>query len=100
MAVAASLSHPGHLILVGSALNQFVYHSLVLGQVPMSEDKAALPTGSYDRSGVSAHPYFSELINGKGRHIDVPYVKSRLSVFTVEEGKQYRFRWSSGQFYI
>ena len=30
MAVVAGLGLPGHLILVGSALNQFVYHSLVL----------------------------------------------------------------------
>ena len=72
MAVAASLSHPGYLSLIGSTLNLFVYHSLVLGQVPTSEDKAALPIGSYHRSGVSAHPYFPGLINGKGRHNDVP----------------------------
>ena len=30
MAVVAGLGLPGHLILVGSALNQFVYNSLVI----------------------------------------------------------------------
>ena len=74
-----------------------VYPDLPIGQVPTSDDVAATPTSSYDSSGVSPHPYFSGLINGKGRHSDVPYVKTRLSVFTVEQGKQYRFRLVGAQ---
>ena len=37
-------------------------------------------------------PFWSGLINGKGRHESVPYNKTRLEIFTVEEGSSYRFR--------
>ena len=37
-------------------------------------------------------PFWSGLINGKGRHEAVPYNKTRLEIFTVEEGSSYRFR--------
>ena len=37
-------------------------------------------------------PFWSGLINGKGRHSNVPYNKTRLEIFTVEEGGSYRFR--------
>ena len=74
-----------------------MYPDLPIGQVPTNEDQAASSTASYDQGGVSAHPYFSGLINGKGRHIDVPYVQTRLSVLNVEGGKQYRFRLVGAQ---
>ena len=74
-----------------------VYPDLPIGQVPTDEDQPASATSSYDRGGASAHPYFSGLINGKGRHSDVPYVKTRLAVINVEGGKQYRFRLVGAQ---
>ena len=37
-------------------------------------------------------PFWSGLINGKGRHYAVPYNKTRLEVFTIKEGNSYRFR--------
>ena len=37
-------------------------------------------------------PFWSGLINGKGRHESVPYNKTRLEIFSVEEGGSYRFR--------
>ncbi|MCG8624588.1 MAG: multicopper oxidase domain-containing protein, partial [Proteobacteria bacterium] len=74
-----------------------VYPDLPIGQVPTDEDEPASATSSYDRGGASAHPYFSGLINGKGRHSDVPYVKTRLTVINVEGGKQYRFRLVGAQ---
>ena len=37
-------------------------------------------------------PFWSGLINGKGRHLGVPYDRTRLEIFTVEEGNSYRFR--------
>ena len=74
-----------------------VYPDLPIGQVPTNKDIPASPTSSYDGARASATPFFSGLINGKGRHIDVPYIKSRLSVFTVEEGNLYRFRLVGAQ---
>ena len=37
-------------------------------------------------------PFWSGLINGKGRQESVPYSKTRLEIFTIEEGSSYRFR--------
>ena len=42
-------------------------------------------------------PFWSALINGKGRHSDVPYNKSRLEIFTIDEGNSYRFRLIGSQ---
>lgn len=74
-----------------------------LGEVPLppSEQMAMNVSQPYlpfdgtvgpDGTGVGDIPFWSGLINGKGRHESVPYEKSRLSVFTVSEGKNYRFR--------
>ena len=41
--------------------------------------------------------FFSGIINGKGRHVDVPYIKTRLSIFTVESRKTYCFRLVGAQ---
>ena len=40
------------------------------------------------------YPFWSALINGRGKHPDnqYPYLKSRLSVFSVDPGQVYRFR--------
>ena len=40
------------------------------------------------------YPFWSALINGKGKHPDntYPYLRSRLSVFRVDSGQVYRFR--------
>ena len=61
---------------------------------PSPNDK---PQGfSYGPDGQEAgnYPFWSALINGKGKHPDnrYPYLKSRLSVFSVDPGKVYRFR--------
>ena len=37
--------------------------------------------------------FWSALINGKGKHPDTSYIKSRLSIFTVNPGEVYRFRF-------
>ena len=44
--------------------------------------------------------FFSGLINGKGKHPDdtqYPYIKSRLSIFSVDPGEVYRFRLVGSQ---
>ena len=67
------------------------------GAVPTPEDDVYNRTDSADGAGVGPIPYFSGIINGKGRHADVPYNQTRLSIFTVEDGKTYRFRLVGAQ---
>ena len=50
-----------------------------------------------DGLSVSDIPFYSGLINGKGRNIDVPYTQTRLEIFTVENGNVYRFRLIGAQ---
>ena len=52
-----------------------------------------LPDGS-DHGSI---PFYSGLINGKGKHRDVPFEKSRLATFKVDYMKSYRFRVIGGQ---
>ena len=67
------------------------------GEVPTPSDQRYASTRSFDNGGAGPIPYFSRIINGKGRHVDVPYNKTRLSIFTVESGKIYRFRLVGAQ---
>ncbi|XP_044176997.1 laccase-15-like isoform X1 [Acropora millepora] len=73
------------------------YPDKPLGEVPTPDDEKYTSTVSFDNARIGPVPYFSGLINGKGRHSDVEYKKSRLSIFTVEEGKIYRFRLVGAQ---
>ena len=73
------------------------YPALEIGEIPESCAKRYESTRSIEAAEVGPVPYFSGLINGKGRHSDVPYSQTRLSVFTVEQGKRYRFRLIGAQ---
>lgn len=69
-----------------------------IGELPPSDSSSRYTsTRSYEEGEVGPVPYFSGLINGKGRHDDVPYVKTRLSVFPVQRNKKYRFRLIGAQ---
>ena len=68
-----------------------------IGQVPNTNDIPYMMTRSYVGGDVGPIPYFSGIINGLGRHIDVPYIQTRLTTFTVEEGMVYRFRLIGAQ---
>ena len=50
-----------------------------------------------DGSGIDLVPFWSGLINGRGRHKSVNYVNTRLSVFTVSPNNIYRFRFIGAQ---
>ena len=50
-----------------------------------------------DETDLSSIPFFSGLINGMGRHRNVPLTRSRLATFVVEPGQRYRFRLVGGQ---
>ena len=68
-------------------------------QVPNSDATryASTCTTSQDGADVGPVSYWSGLINGKGRHESVNSIQSRLSIFTVSPGKQYRFRLVGAQ---
>ena len=73
------------------------YPDKPLGEVPTPNDTPYQGTRSFDNGGAGPVPYFSGIVNGKGRHVDVPYHKTRLSIFTVECGEIYRFRLIGAQ---
>ena len=50
-----------------------------------------------DGSFFTVIPYWSGLINGKGRHENVSYIQTRLSILTVSPDKQYRFHLIGAQ---
>ena len=50
------------------------------------------PTKGPDDSRIGINPFWSILFNGKGRHETVPYERSSLAIFEVEQGQIYRFR--------
>ena len=68
-----------------------------VGEAPDPKHKRYGSTHSVEKAEVGPVPYFSGLINGKGRHNDIPYAKTRLSVFDVEQNKRYRFRLIGAQ---
>ena len=68
------------------------YPSKSYGEVPTPRDNSYNLTKGFEGASIGPIPYFSGVINGKGRHVDVPYNKTRLSIFTVEAGNTYRFR--------
>ncbi|KAI6657336.1 L-ascorbate oxidase-like [Oopsacas minuta] len=68
------------------------YPQIPLGNIPIPLSQAFEDTRTFDNSDISPVPFFSGLINGLGRHETVPYIQTRLSIFTVELGKLYRFR--------
>ncbi len=86
-----------------SSLNLFVkihstlgyFPSLGVGKVPTQQDGLYLRTHSTDGIEVGPFPFWSGLINGKGRHSADTF--SILNVFNVEPGKSYRFRLVGAQ---
>ena len=59
---------------------------------PHSEDvQKRFPEG-LDGKEAGNYPFWSALINGKGKHPDTKYLKSRLHIFTVLPSEVYRFR--------
>ena len=59
--------------------------------------KRYLRTVSADGLSLGHIPFFSGLINGKGRNKDVSYERTRLEIFNVESGNIYRFRLIGAQ---
>ena len=72
------------------------FFNIPIGEVPTNDDIMNqlnyIPTATYDGTGIGPVPYESGLINGRGRHPDVPFENTLLSVFEVDQGERYRFR--------
>ena len=68
------------------------YPFIPIEQIPTRADTGYSTTDSFDGGEAGPIPYFSSLINGRGRQESVPYPASRLSEFTVQQGNLYRFR--------
>ena len=72
------------------------YPDKPIGNVPRQSDALHTPrTNGTDGIEVGPIPYWSGLINGKGRYNSTTY--SLLSGFSVEEGKMYQFRLIGAQ---
>ena len=72
------------------------YPNKPLGEVPRPSDQLYMPrTESTDKIEVGPVPYWSGLINGKGRYDSGTY--SILSIFNVTQGTLYRFRLIGAQ---
>ena len=73
------------------------YKNVPVGEVPSDNEMRYESTRSIERAEVGPVPFYSGLVNGKGRHNDVPYSKTRLSEFRVQKGNRYRFRLIGAQ---
>ena len=76
-----------------------------IGEIPLPPSEQTGPAYSaYEASfgpdglEVGDIPFWSGLINGKGRHGDVPYTKTRLEIFNIsDDNNLYRFRLVGAQ---
>ncbi len=68
-----------------------------LGEIPRLSDGYIPFIETYGPDGLPLGPFSSGLINGKGHHKDIPYNRTRLEVFSVEDGSVYRFRLIGAQ---
>lgn len=89
-----------------SSLNLFVqlhstlgfYPDKSIGEIPTCRDTLYNRTTSSDRIEVGPQPYWSGLINGRGRHRNKSsFAPSKLSIFNVRDGETYRFRLIGAQ---
>ena len=72
------------------------FNNLPIGEIPTQQDTPYRGTSAYDNTDVGPVPYESGLINGRGRHPDVPFENTLLHVVEVDEGQRYRFRVIGG----
>ena len=73
------------------------YEDTAVDEVPKRRNTRYSSTCSLDGAEVGPIPYWSGIINGLGKHDNVPFSSSRLSAFYVQRGKTYRFRLIGAQ---
>ena len=76
---------------------QEVYYPSSVGDLPTPDRDKYTASMLADGTDHGIIPYYSGLINGQGRHRDIPYSKTRLSTFRVDYGQSYRFRLVGAQ---
>ncbi|KAL5509397.1 hypothetical protein EMCRGX_G004767 [Ephydatia muelleri] len=74
-----------------------VYFPSAVSELPAIGSNKYTTTVLPDHSEHGIIPFYSALINGRGKHRGVPIRKSRLATFKVDEKKRYRFRVIGGQ---
>ena len=74
------------------------YNGTNVDEVPVRDiNKLYINTCSADGAEVGPIPYWSGIINGKGRQEKIGFSKALLSSFNVESGNRYRFRLIGAQ---
>ena len=73
------------------------FQQTAIDQVPTQANELYSPTCSADGAEVGPVPYWSGIINGRGRYKNIDFLKVNLSIFNVERGKTYRFRLVGAQ---
>ncbi len=73
------------------------YPDVPAGQLPRDPSGFYEKTNGVEDAVIGLFPFHSGLINGKGRHRDVPLSQSRLHIFEVDRGSTYRFRLIGAQ---
>ena len=74
-----------------------VYFPSAVSELPAIGSNKYTTTVLPDHSEHGIIPFYSALINGRGKHRGVPIKKSRLATFKVDQKKRYRFRVIGGQ---
>ena len=82
-------------VQIHSSLGYF--EDTAVDEVPTNEDTVYENTCSVDGAEVGPVPYWSGIINGKGRYQGITFNNIRLSVFNVQRGNTYRFRLIGAQ---
>ena len=78
-------------------LQQYTANNLVQANAPSFDLKTPKGTEKvaetdYGATETSPIPFWSGLINGKGRHPNASYASTRLSIFNISPSHSYRFR--------
>ena len=88
-----------------ASLNLFVqihsslgyFENVNVDQVPTAANTLYVPSCSVDGAEIGPIPYWSGIINGKGKYKKISFSNIDLSTFNVESGKTYRFRLIGAQ---
>jgi len=74
-----------------------MFYPADIGELPQLPRDAYAGSVGPDDTDLGIVRFFSGLVNGLGRHRDVPLERSKLMSFDVEQGREYRFRLVGGQ---
>ena len=73
------------------------YEDIAVNQIPTQANRPYMPTCSADGAEVGPVPYWSGIINGRGKYKNVDFIQTNYSSFDIVSGKTYRFRLIGAQ---